>query len=482
VGVWRSAKQERAYLILAMRAEGKTWVEIAGEFRDRYSVNARKALRWAHGWSQDDVAKEWCRRWPDEPRTGQNISTWERWPESGHEPSISTLTRLARIYECDLSHLVADLGRFSHLDSANAGPIMDSVSELTRHTAVPGDDEAASHKTTDRREFTTGAVLAALGLTEPLRELITARTTDSSAIIGAEHIRLVQAAVERIEAHDSALGAADLRVGVGGLRQQVEQWLNGANYTVHRGADELQALLGELNAWAGWLAFDADDHDGARRYLQDALVQARLTDDPQLEVRALSYICLVTRDRRPQQSLQCAEAALRLARGWATPRLTTLLHLRAARAHATLREPKAFGREIANAKGQLDRGVHDDDPLYVHFVTPQEVAGITGLSHLAMGDPRRAATEFRALIENPDHRYERNRGYYTVRLAEAVAQQHDIRQASEIGLSAIPLVTKLGSGRTARHLHALRTTIEPHRATIPVAQDFTDAYDEAFAP
>ncbi|HET6949527.1 MAG TPA: hypothetical protein VFI47_04075, partial [Acidimicrobiales bacterium] len=256
----------------------------------------------------------------------------------------------------------------------------------------------------------------------------------------------------------------------------------GSGYSVHRVEGELQGLLGELSAWAGWLAFDADDHDDATRYLQDALVQARLTDDPQLEARALTYICLLTRDRRPRESLQCAEAALRLARGWATPRLVALLHLRAARAHASLHEPKAFSREIAKAKSQLDHGTHYDDPLYVQFVTPQEVAGITGLSHLAMNKPERAVAEFRAITDNPDPSYRRNIGYYTVRLAEAAFQQHDVSQASEIGLSAIPLVAGLGSSRTARHLRALRASIDPHRVTVPAARDFADAYQDIFNP
>jgi hypothetical protein len=54
----------------------------------------------------------------DEPKTAQNISTWERWPIGGHEPSLTTLGLLAEIYECDLAHLVADLGRHQHLDQA----------------------------------------------------------------------------------------------------------------------------------------------------------------------------------------------------------------------------------------------------------------------------------------------------------------------------------------------------------------------------
>lgn len=463
-----------------MRAEGKTWVQIAELISDRYQVNARVALRWAHGWTQGRVASEWCARWPDEPKTDQNISTWERWPESGHEPSVSTLGRLAQIYECDLADVVTDLAHYRHLDRANAAPIVASVRELAHATSdASAFEKSDSNDGTERRDFTRAAVLATLGLTDSLRHLAAAGTRGRAPVIGTEHVALVETAVQRIEAQDAAIGAGGLRSGVAALHHQVEEWLNGP-YSLHQVGGELQSLLGELSAWAGWLALDANDHTDANRYLQDALVQARLADDPRLEVRALTYICLLTRDRRPRESLQCAQAALRLARGWSTPRLTALLHLRAARAHAALGEPKGFGREMAHAQSQLDHGAHEDDALYIHFVTPMEASGIAGLSYLALGKPERAEREFRDITENPDTTYRRNLSYYTVRRAQAAAAYNDIGGASEIGLGALPLVAGLESGRTSNLLADLYATIEPHRQAIRPAGDFVDAYTAAF--
>lgn len=103
-----------------MRAEGKTWVEIAEDFRQRYGGNARVAMRWAHGWTQAEVAGMWSARWDDDPKDERNISNWERWPESGHAPSLAVLGRLARIYECDVADLVSDLKGYRHLDQAVA--------------------------------------------------------------------------------------------------------------------------------------------------------------------------------------------------------------------------------------------------------------------------------------------------------------------------------------------------------------------------
>jgi hypothetical protein len=464
-----------------MRAEGSTWVEIAELIRERYQVNARVALRWAHGITQAEVAIEWCARWPDDPKTDQNVSTWERWPESGHEPSVRTLGRLAEIYQCDLSDVVADLGRYRHLDPANAAPVVASVRELdVRGCDASDGDEADSYEATNRRDFTRAAVLSALGLSDSLRQLASSGRVGRAPTIGADHVGLVETALERIEAQDADAGAGGLRGDVAALHRQVEGWLNGS-YVLDRVESELQSLLGELSAWAGWLALDANDHGDAGTYLHDAMVHARLADDPQLEVRALTYICLLRRDRRPRESLQCAEAGLRLARGWSTPRLGALLHLRAARAHAALGEAKAFGREMAHAYSLLDRGAHDDDPLYVQFVSPMEASGIAGLSYLALGRPERAASEFRSITENPDPVYRRNGTYYTVLLARAASASGDVAGAATTATSAVPLVAQVDSVRTRRALDDLRASLEPHRRSEPAAADFIDAYEAAFS-
>jgi hypothetical protein len=156
MGEPRSLKQQREQLVRSLRASGASWVEVAAALQRRYRVNARVALRYAHGWSQPRAADEWNRRWPDELKTFKVFSYWEQWPSStGHAPSFDNLSKLAELYECAVSDLLIDLPDFRHLDTTT-GPSLGNAAEKTLVT-IPGgrrlDSEAWVSAQHDRDEW-----------------------------------------------------------------------------------------------------------------------------------------------------------------------------------------------------------------------------------------------------------------------------------------------------------------------------------------
>jgi tetratricopeptide (TPR) repeat protein len=166
-----SLKQERAHLIRSLRAQGKSWVEIAELFRQRYRVNARVAFRYAHGWSQSRAADEWNKLWPDELKTLKAFSYWEMWPSStGHAASYDNLAKLAQLYECSVSDLLVDLPDFRHLDAAAGAGLRDASSKTL--ALLPSgrrlDSEAGVSAQDDRSEWSALSSLVMLRDAVPL--------------------------------------------------------------------------------------------------------------------------------------------------------------------------------------------------------------------------------------------------------------------------------------------------------------------------
>jgi hypothetical protein len=152
MAVPQSQKQEREQLSRLLRAQGKSWVEIAAVFRQRYRINPRLAFRLVHGWSQGEVVDQWNSRWPDQLKTFKNISYWELWPGgTGHAPSFDSLGKLAQLYQCSVADLLADLpdhrGDDAHQPGAGAsGPsgASDTAVPWRRAEARPGPVALAS--------------------------------------------------------------------------------------------------------------------------------------------------------------------------------------------------------------------------------------------------------------------------------------------------------------------------------------------------
>ncbi|MET8277279.1 hypothetical protein [Micromonospora sp. NPDC005174] len=329
---------------------------------------------------------------------------------------------------------------------------------------------------TDRRRFNAMAALA--GLAAAGHPYLLPGPADVSRNIGMEQVRLTSSLVEDLRRADAAVGADQLCDIAIQAHTRLSNWAARAHYSREVG-DAIQSALADLGIQAAWLAIDANRRPEARPYLNEAITRARIADDPRVEVRALAQLSMLLRESQPGESLHCAQAALRVSARWATPRLTTLLHLRRAHAYAVLTDAGGFSREMTKARRELERGPHEDDLAFVSFVDEQEVNGIQGLSYLALDRPDRAAQSFRAIIANPSPGHLRNQVLYTIDLANAAYQQGDTNEAARIALDVLPAVSQMNSGRISRNLARVRSNLAMPRQATAATRQFVAAYDRA---
>ncbi|WP_308222520.1 helix-turn-helix transcriptional regulator [Frankia sp. AgB32] len=108
-----------------LRELGWSYRRIARRLQRRHRLGALVAFRLAHGWTQEEAARQWNERWPaaGSAKTGKTWSYWESWPaKGGRAPSAAVLSRLAELYLCRPGDLL-DGPDFGELDPGVDGGV-----------------------------------------------------------------------------------------------------------------------------------------------------------------------------------------------------------------------------------------------------------------------------------------------------------------------------------------------------------------------
>jgi transcriptional regulator with XRE-family HTH domain len=442
----RSFKQERARLTADLRAEGKTRVEVA------------EALRWARGWSQRQVADEWCRRWPDDLKTGKNISYWETWPQSGHAPSLGTLDRLAQLYECDVADLVADLPGYRHRDPAHRAPaLVVHPSPFPVREPTPVDGGTAQ---TPR----AGAPLP-------------------SALLVADGSRPVD--VPAIRAMSDAFQAADRRLGGGVLYGSVVRYLNQElapqllASTGDTAETEMFAAAASLTEAAGWMAHDGGNDRRARDHLTRAFKLASVAGTPTLVGNVCGSMShLACHLGQPSEAVRLADMGLNHVKDVPDAgRLVARLHAMHALGMATQGHTRGCLEALERAEQVLHTSKDAPGSAWVSHFDEGSLASeaATCLRRLhALEDAERHA---RRAIELRDGDRVRSRSLAQITLAHVLADSNRIDEAASIGTAVCETARSLASARVARQLDGLCLALADHASLTTVADFLTAVAD-----
>lgn len=252
------------------------------------------------------------------------------------------------------------------------------------------------------------------------------------------------------------------------LKEAIRQYasaramLDHSSYTEAAGR-ELAAVSSELAACAGFAAHDAGDQVLARTLLSESALLAASSEDPVASAHAYALLALqstylATTLRRPgpaREALRFLAQAEAAARHERSPRLHATIWMRRATASALVADDLEVRRSIANARRELDRGMHPDDPHWAAFVTSSEVTAHEAMARLSQGRPAAAAILFREVIGDPSLPA-RNRALYRARLARSLLAAGNKAEATDEGLKAVTaLEGPVVSTRTFRELEPI---------------------------
>ncbi len=224
----------------------------------------------------------------------------------------------------------------------------------------------------------------------------------------------------------------------------------------------LLSVYSNLSAYAGWLAFDLNDFDGATYYYEAARADAHEAQDTELGALVLCNMShLATWRGRPRVGIDHAVAAQAWAKRTGNLTLQAYASDRAARAHAMDGQHSACLYEIDTAQARLTEAGDPAGNSLMYFYRHGLLANTRSLCLLALGETGRAVEHAQDSLALIDGSFVRNRAFATLYLANAHAQAGDVDQATAAVAQACELAVRNRSARLVGALRSARAGLQP---------------------
>lgn len=414
------------------------------------------------------------------PVIGYEVSTVQKWEQRATEArpvkgrSAEALdTTLARLNPAQFERFQAALSTAPLLSGGH--PVLSGPETVEAVSNVPtGELDILAWEVDDdmrRREF---GKLAAMGTSAAL--------FGTGSHLGMSDVQRLRDGVAELEREDQRIGGSQLVDFALDQLATAKHRLDTSSFDAATG-NAYASAVGELAAETGWLAYDAERHDTARRCYSDALALGTEADDRNLITHAcLSWATQLIQLSRlgqgsPHHALRLIARARDLMRGKPPGRVHALIAVREAQAYGMLADKQGFMRAIATAWRELDYAASleplDECPQWLRFVNPREILGHEARGSADLGDFTRAMEMFTSVAEGDNSG--RNDANLLAWSAATRARMGDLNGALDDALPVVTEFTDLSSARTLRVLDPIRVAVDQ----LAIGSDFRRGYDLA---
>ncbi|MFI1962888.1 helix-turn-helix domain-containing protein [Streptomyces pathocidini] len=279
----------------------------------------------------------------------------------------------------------------------------------------------------------------------------------------------LRSSVEDYWRRDDQHGGAPLRPAVVGHLRYVSQLMRTTDTQLRH---DLEALAAELARLAGWGYFDARQYSTARTYFTQALKLSHGRGDRLFMANVLSCMSLqATYDGNPTDALTLACKAQDTARASGDqPLVMSMLHMREAFAHATLRDAPSCHQAIGRSRETYERAQDQlsEAPSWVRYFDETKLIVDTGIALARLGDAQRAEPLIAEGLRREKVAQQRGRAFHAFWLATAQLQQGKLDHACHSARLALDLAATVDSPRVAGHVHEFHQRLEPYSREAPV--------------
>ena len=281
----------------------------------------------------------------------------------------------------------------------------------------------------------------------------------------SEYLESVRGHTQEIVKLDNQFGGADLVRLSTRLFRTVHNQLGVGAYDLKLERD-LHSAAGELAEVVGWLAYDAEEHDLARRMNQESLYFTRLCGDKTTELLTLQNSSMHAASQgRPREALQIVRSVLegdyRLS-----ARLRTLFLTRKARALAQCGDESAL-QLFPEIRGLFLDGASDDDPAWAWWVDERELLWHEAMAHRDLGLTDQAVNQFEKSAAAVPANETRSQYVHRSHLLQAQIENKCWAEAEGIMTQLIPLSMQVASTRAVVLLRNVLAQVATANGTIP---------------